>query len=505
MWLLISVILVFVMQAGFLCLESGSTRTKNSINVAAKNVVDFVLSSTIFWTVGFGLMFGTSIAGWVGSDLFVFGENQTFDSISFFLFQMMFCGTAATLVSGAVAERLKFWGYIYITVVLSLFVYPIAGHWVWGGLLLESNEGWLAQKGFVDFAGSTVVHSVGGWFALAAILVIGARTGRFSQEHSFPTGSNLPLSALGVFLIWLGWFGFNGGSVLEYNDQVPLILLNTCLSALWSCLTVSAIQYIHTRYVNVSYSLNGIIAGLVGITASCNVVSPKDAALIGIVSGVLLYVGTLWLYKLKIDDAIGVIPAHLFTGIWGTLAVSLFGDTQLLNTGLSALEQFQVQVFGVVMIGAFSFTFSYAAIYCVNRFIPLRVSIEDERIGLNITEHRARTDLIDLLSEMELQQRNGQFTTPVKEEPFTEIGQIASKYNQVISRVSNEMAQRDEALEIEITEHLLIQDIMQCIEVLTKVKELGIKVYIDDFGTGYSSLNYLRKIPFEILKSQIKN
>jgi Amt family ammonium transporter len=435
------------MQAGFLCFESGSTRGKNNINVAAKNIIDFVLSVSVFWLIGFGLMFGVSSRGIVGTDQFLFGADANAEALSFFLFQMMFCGTAATLASGATAERLKFVAYVYITIILSLFIYPVAGHWIWSGVYVEGNQGWLESLGFVDFAGSTVVHSVGGWVALAAIIVIGARTGRFSTDIRFPSGSNLPLASLGVFLIWLGWFGFNGGSTLEYNHRVPKILFNTCLAAVWSCLFVTLIHYFHKQYVNVSESLNGIIAGLVGITASCHAVSPLEAMLIGLVSGGLMYGGSLWLYKLKIDDALNVVPAHLFAGIWGTLAVALFGDPVILNTGLSVSQQFTVQLIGVLSVGCYAFVISYLAIIGLNALMPLRVSPQDEKVGLNIREHMARTELFDLLSEMDLQQQTGMYTKPVTAEPHTEIGQIASKYNQVIARVAHEISQRDAAIE----------------------------------------------------------
>jgi Amt family ammonium transporter len=447
LWILISAMLVFIMQAGFLCLESGRTRSKNNINVAAKNVIDFLISAALFWLVGFGLMFGQSTLGFIGSSHFFFGENSNATELSFFIFQMMFCGTAVTLTSGAVAERMTFLGYIYVTIVLSVVIYPIIGHWAWGGAILPDNQGWLQALGFVDFAGATVVHSVGGWFALAAVLIVGPRLGRFTNEQAFPTGSNLPMAALGVFLIWLGWFGFNGGSTLVLNDQVPLILLNTSLSAIWGGLTVTLLHYKHRKFVDIGYSLNGIIAGLVGITASCHAVSPKESALIGVVSGSVLYLGTLWLQRLKIDDALSVVPAHLMAGIWGTLAVALFGDPVVLGTGLDFSQQLQTQITGIISIGLYSFGLSYFLIGLINKFYKIRVSVEDEMLGLNVSEHHAKTELIELLSEMETQQRQGDFTSSVKEEPFTEVGQIAEKYNQVIAKVAIEITQRDSAID----------------------------------------------------------
>ncbi|OZG74551.1 diguanylate cyclase [Hahella sp. CCB-MM4] len=445
LWLLMAAILVFIMQAGFLCLESGRIRSKNSINVAAKNISDFVISSIFFWMFGFALMFGTGVSGVIGIEGFFFGDTQNPYQVSFFLFQMMFCGTATTLVSGAVAERMTFIGYLAITVVLSAFIYPVAGHWAWAGYY-EGAGGWLQHMGFVDFAGSTVVHSVGGWVALAAIIIIGPRLGRFDRGVRLPPGNNLPLSVLGTLLIWLGWFGFNGGSTFKLTEEVPLILLNTCQSAVWGALLATTLHFIRHRYMDVSAIVNGTIAGLVGITASCHAVSPSSAALIGMVSGIVVYFGGVWIERLKIDDALDVVPAHLFAGIWGTIAVAIFGKTELLGTGLQRTEQLVVQLIGVMSIGSYCFTVSYVLIRTIDRYIPLRVLAKSEEEGLNVSEHRATTELIDLLTSMQRQQDEGDFSAPVPEEPFTEVGQIARKYNQVIERVNTEIELRDNAI-----------------------------------------------------------
>lgn len=446
-WLLTTAFLVFIMQAGFLCLESGKIRSKNNINVAAKNISDFIVAVTVYWSIGFALMFGNSFNGLFGISGFFFGENQTPYQVSFFIFQMMFCGTAATLLSGAVAERMSYQGYIYCTIILSALIYPICGHWAWSSIYTANNTGWLEQIGFVDFAGATVVHSVGGSVALAAVLIIGPRIGRFDLNAKFPQGSNLPIAVLGVLLIWLGWFGFNGGSTLMLNDNVPLIILNTCVSAVFGGILASLMHFYHHKFVDVSYILNGVIAGLVAITACCHSVQPKDAMMIGIVAGVILYYGTVLIEKLKIDDALGVIPAHLFAGIWGTLAVAIFSDLALLNNGLTRIEQFSSQLIGVVTIFMFSFTVSYTFFKIINKFAPLRVSKNNEVIGMNISEHRASTELIDLLDSMRQQKIEGKFSASVLEEPFTEVGQIAKEYNQVIKRVKREINQRDDAIE----------------------------------------------------------
>jgi len=446
-WLLTSAFLVFLMQAGFLCLESGKVRSKNSINVAAKNISDFIVAVAVYWILGFALMFGDSFHGLFGTSEFFFGDEQTPFQLSFFVFQVMFCGTAATLLSGAVAERMTFEGYIYGTLILSAVIYPISGHWAWSSIYTENNIGWLEGIGFVDFAGSTVVHSVGGSVALAAILIIGPRLGRFDTDKKFPQGGNLPIAALGVLLLWLGWFGFNGGSTLVLNDQVPLIILNTCISAAFGGLVASVIHFYHHRFIDVSYILNGVIAGLVAITACCHSVTPKEAMIIGLGAGIVVYYGTIGIEKLKIDDAIGVVPAHLFAGIWGTLSVALFSDLSILNTGLSRLEQFNSQLIGVLSIFVFSFIASYVLFKVINIFSPLRVSAKNEAVGMNISEHRASTELIDLLGSMHVQQTEGKFSDSVPEEPFTEVGQIAKQYNKVIKRVNREMTQRDDAID----------------------------------------------------------
>jgi len=472
-WLLVASAFVFMMQAGFLCLESGRIRSKNSINVAAKNISDFIVSTIIFWLFGFGIMFGDSVAGLFGVSDFFFDAQHSPWEISFFIFQMMFCGTAATLTSGAVAERMTFIGYLAITAVLSALIYPIVGHWAWSGVYpSEGPLGWLEALGFIDFAGSTVVHSVGGWVALAAIIIIGPRIGRFEEGIRLPPGNNLPLSALGTLLIWFGWIGFNGGSTLALNDAVPLIILNTFISAVWGGLVAAMINYFRDGYIEVGFVLNGTIAGLVGITASCHVVSPSAAVVIGGVSGVVVYFGSLLMARWRLDDALDVVPAHLFAGIWGTLSVALFGQTDKIDNGLSFSEQLWVQVLGIVVIGLYCFVVGYAAMWLLNRFMPLRASKEQEEQGLNVAEHRATTELFDLLTSMQYQQNNADFSRSVPEEPFTEVGQIARKYNQVIHRVNSEIAQRDDALmrfqESEMRKSAILNSSMDCIVTINR-------------------------------------
>ncbi|MCV2403687.1 ammonium transporter [Marinomonas sp. C2222] len=476
-WLLFSSALVFLMQAGFLCLESGRIRSKNSINVAAKNMSDFIISTTLFWLFGFGVMFGDSVSGLFGVSDFLFGEEHTPWQISFFLFQMMFCSTAATLTSGAVAERMNFLGYVAVTVILSAVIYPVVGHWVWGGVYQAGGtHGWLESMGFIDFAGSTVVHSVGGWIALVAIIIIGPRIGRFDNDKRLPAGNNLPLSALGVLLIWFGWFGFNGGSTLSLTDDVPLIILNTFISAAWGGLVAVVLSYFRDGFVDVGHMLNGAIAGLVGVTASCHIISPSAAILVGGVSGAVVYYGSLLMVSWKLDDALDVVPAHLFAGAWGTISVALFGQAEKIGNGLSFWEQLGVQLFGVVIIGVYCFVIGFVLLSLCNCFMRLRAKEDEEVMGLNVAEHKATTELLDLLTTMQYQQSNADFSNPVPEEPFTEVGQIAQQYNQVIERVNVEISHREEAItrfkESEIKKSAILNSSMDCIITINRLGEI---------------------------------
>jgi len=289
LWLLVAASMVFLMQAGFLCLEAGLTRPKNSINVAVKNLADFTLAGSLFWLFGFGIMFGTTHAGWFGFSDFMpeLGLGNAWDQ-AFFFFQVVFCGTAVTIVSGAVAERVRFGGYLIIAIIISAIIYPLFGHWAWGGLLRDGS-GWLAERGFVDFAGSTVVHSVGGWVGLIACIVIGARLGRF-DENGKPkpsSSANLPIAMLGALLLWFGWFGFNGGSTLTLDATVPGIIANTLMAAIAGMLVSIVLSYSFYRYVHAGSLINGTIAGLVAVTAGCHALPTWGAMLVGAIGSAL--------------------------------------------------------------------------------------------------------------------------------------------------------------------------------------------------------------------------
>ena len=437
--LLACAMLVMLMQAGFCCLESGLVRSKNSIHVALKNLADFCIASMIFWLFGYALMFGTSQQGLLGIDGFMFGEGADAWGLSFFLFQLVFCGTATTIISGAVAERMRFSGYLMVAIVVSGLVYPLFGHWAWGGICEGGTQGWLRQMGFIDYAGSTVVHGTGGWVALAAVLVIGPRLGRFETGHAVIYGHNLPMAALGVLLLWFGWFGFNIGSGYAVTDQLPRILVNTMMSAAAGGVCGLILSLWAVRQVRIEYVVNGIIAGLVGITAGCHVVTVAGAVVVGAVaSGICLATASL-LEKCKIDDAIGAVPAHACAGVWGTLAVALLGDPIKWGSELGRFDQLVVQMIGVSVCFAWSFGAGWVSLWVINKVFPLRIDAESEQIGLNVAEHGARSPITELVNNMVSHRQEGDFSQQVAVEPYTDVGVIANEYNRVLGRVAQEI------------------------------------------------------------------
>lgn len=432
LWIVICAFLVFLMQAGFLALETGATRAKNNIDVAMKNIVDFTLSAFMYWAVGFPIMFGIAYLGGLS---FFPTLSQNPNLLLLFLFQVMFCGTTVTIVSGAIAERTHFWAYLVVSILLASLVYPLFGQWVWSSSSDGDLMGWLGQLGFFDFAGSTVVHSVGGWAALAIIIIVGARHGRFDENGNVVDipKSNLPFMILGVLLLWFGWFGFNGGSSFAFDDRTLIILFNTMMGGSVGGLTGLIFSMIRHEHVDIETVLNGVLAGLVAITAGANVFN-EFAILLTASIGVLVFLAvSKLLEELRLDDVVGAIPVHLGAGVWGTFAVGLFGNLELMGSDLSRINQIGVQSFGIVICGIWSFGIIYVVMRIVNQFYPLRVSLEDEELGLNISEHNARTDLLDLLDTMQEQSVSRDFSTRVAVEPFTQIGRIASYYNLVMN------------------------------------------------------------------------
>ncbi|MAQ98320.1 MAG: ammonium transporter [Gammaproteobacteria bacterium] len=445
-WLLICAILVFLMQAGFMCLESGLSRNKNSINVALKNITDFGIAVVTFWAFGFALMYGTSVSGLFGNKFYFF-TTKVAGYQTYFVFQAMFVATAATIISGAVAERLKFFSYVIITFFTSGFFYPIIGHWSWAFNFEDPSEkfGWLGKLGYLDFAGASVVHSVGGWIALSVLLIVGNRTGRFRKDNSKKTfqGSNTPIAALGCLILWFGWFGFNGGANGAMDIKVPLILINTFLSASFGLIFSSMMGVLVLKKPEPLFMITGPLAGLVSITASCAYVDPADAILIGSIGGIVSGSTIVLLEKIKIDDVVNAIPVHLAAGIWGTIAVALFGNFEMMGVEKTRLEQLFIQLIGIGAIGSFCFFGSYIVLKTINSFYPLRVGKIQEELGLNISEHNASTDTHELLEVLTKQAKSEDYSSRAPQDPFTDSGIIGTQYNVLMNKLEESEKQKN--------------------------------------------------------------
>lgn len=400
MWTMIGAMLVMFMQPGFALVECGLTRAKNAGNILMKNFMDFGFGGVVYFLIGFGLMFGPSVGGFIGSSGFALaGVDASSPSgqwtLTFYFFQAMFAATSATIVSGAVAERTRFTAYILASVAVSAFIYPVSGSWAWNGLYADT-QGWLEAMGFIDFAGSTVVHSVGGWVALAGAIVVGPRIGKYSpdgQARSIP-GHNLPLAALGVFILWFAWFGFNCGSTTTADGTLGYIAVNTCLAACTGMIGAMAAIWLKTGKPDPSMTFNGCLAGLVGITAGCYEVSPVGSIVIGLMSGGLVVASVLFIDQvLKIDDPVGAISVHGVCGFFGTLMVGLFaapgyGSCVGLLYGGGA-GQLAVQAIGAGATLLWAFGMGFAVFKLIDLLFGIRVSREDELKGLDITEHGA--------------------------------------------------------------------------------------------------------------------
>lgn len=393
-WVLVCAMLVFFMHAGFALLESGFGRKKNTVNILAKNILNVALASLAFYFIGFGLMFGEG-GPLIGAGGF-FPVFDGTDAVStpdnlpvtaFFFFQLVFAATAATIVSGAVAERIKLSAFLVFAFILVLALYPIVGHWVWGG-------GWLATEGFHDFAGSTVVHSVGGWAALTGVYFLGARTGKFTKEgkaRAIP-GHSMPLAAAGMFILWLGWFGFNPGSQLNADGaEIARIALSTNMAAAAGAVVACIVAWALLRAPDLSMIINGALAGLVAITAGCSVVNPFGAIVIGALAGALVVVAVLGFEKLRLDDPVGAISVHLVCGAFGTLMVGLFSTNADVGLGLfygGGMDLFVTQLIGVAAVGAFTVVATSVLWIALKKTMGIRVDAEDEYIGLDVAEHK---------------------------------------------------------------------------------------------------------------------
>lgn len=388
-WVLIATTLVFFMQAGFAMVETGFTRAKNASNIIMKNLMDFSVGSLIYWILGFVIMFGADKGGIIGTgSLFSSGSFEhlglSIPVYTFLIFQTVFCATAATIVSGAMAERTKFKSYLLYSFFLSGIIYPVVGHWIWGG-------GWLGNMGFHDFAGSTVVHSVGGWAALVGAAIIGPRIGKYGKNGEVNTipAHNITLGALGVFILWFGWFGFNPGSTLSGMDFTATghIFITTNLAASMGAVVAMTITWIKNGKPDVGFTLNGALAGLVGITAGCDIVAPAGAIAIGLFAGIVVVLGAEFIErKLKIDDPVGAVAVHGLCGALGTILVGFFATEGGLLYGGGA-ELLGVQTIGVLSVGAWTICTAFILFKTIDITVGLRVTENEERTGLDIEEH----------------------------------------------------------------------------------------------------------------------
>ena len=384
LWTLVAAALVFFMQAGFAMVESGFTRAKNTINIMMKNLMDFSIGSLAYWAVGFGIMFGATTTGWFGtsgfflSDFSVGGDPWV---LAFWMFQVVFAATAATIVSGAMAERTKFTGYLIYSALISGLIYPVFGSWAWGSLF--NGSGWLEGLGFIDFAGSTVVHSVGGWAALAGAIVLGPRMGKYTKDGRVKPilGHNMALAALGVFILWLGWFGFNPGSTTAANKDIAMIFVNTNLAAAAGCVLAMIVSWIKFGKPEIGMSLNGALAGLVAITSPCATVTPGSAIIIGAAAGIIVVLSVLFFDKIRVDDPVGAISVHGVCGAWGTLAAGIF------NIGGTSAKIIGVQVLGIAACFLWVFPAAFIMFKLISKTVGLRVTPEEELEGLDLTEH----------------------------------------------------------------------------------------------------------------------
>lgn len=391
-WVLIAAFLVFFMQAGFGMVEAGFIRAKNTSNILTKNFLDFCMASVGFFFFGYAFMFGSGNPFLGLSGFFMVGAESASDTVplfAFWLFQAAFCGAAATIVAGGMAERMKFPAYLIYSFLISSLVYPIVGHWIWGG-------GWLDGLGFADFAGSAVVHTTGGVAALVGTMILGPRLGRYRTDGSSKMipGHNIPLAALGVFILWFGWFGFNPGSTLSVGngDLIARIAINTNLGAAAGGILAMATVWLITKKPDLSMAMNGALAGLVAVTAPCAFIDPVAALIIGAVGGILVVLAVLLLDKFKIDDPVGAFPVHGINGIWGTLSIGLFGQKALgiASDGLfygGGLMQLGVQALGIVSVIGFVGASMFVIFKLLDITIGLRVSKEEEHRGLDIGEH----------------------------------------------------------------------------------------------------------------------
>lgn len=440
-WTMTAAALVFFMQGGFLLLEAGLVRSKNSINVAQKNIADMVLAIVIYGAVGFMFMFGGSFWGIFGFDWELLAFNSVEDwTFTFFVFQVVFCGTAATIMSGAVAERMKFGGYLVITVVVSALIYPLYGHWAWGNLLDGTNTAFLADWGFIDFAGSTVVHSVGGWVALAGCIVLGARIGRFDADgNPQPIHGHSPvLATFGALILWIGWIGFNGGSTTAGTSAFAHIIANTVIAGAMGGVASMLAARVTDGLFKPDQSINGVLGGLVAVTAGCDVLTTQGAVMIGLSGGIVQLLSSRFLVNvMKVDDAVGAVAVHGFAGAWGTIALAVLMPADQLATE-TRLGQLVVQTGGVLLAFVWAFGVAWITFKLMDMFMDggLRVSREDELRGLNEAEHGTSLGTGQLLASMlELSRGEADLKTRLEEGTADESTELGFAFNRIIENI----------------------------------------------------------------------
>lgn len=470
LWVVISAIIVLDMQAGFLCLEAGAVRTKNAANVAIKNLCDVCFVSLVYWALGFGIMYGTTAFGGlfgVGPVAPALHSDAFIEAAPFMLFQMAFAATAATIVSGAVAERERFHGYIALSILMAAVIYPVAGHWIWGGSWAGGTQGWLAERGFVDFAGATVVHGVGGWAALAAVIVLGPRLGRFGPRKRVFEEHSVTISALGALLLWIGWGAFNGGSALIFDANVPVIVAYTMMTAAAGGAMTVILSGVLYRHIRVELVLNGVLAGLVAGTAGIHLLGPGAAIAIGALGAVAMILTYEVMEVAQLDDVVGAVPVHLSAGIAGSLAFPFLVDPAALPAG-GAWAQFQIQLLGVAAVGAWVLSLVLTVAYALRRMGWLRARPRDEVNGLNLSENRRSNAFLTLLNEMQRHSTTSSFSGRVHVERSSEAGALALRYNKVLDSVENEISKRMVAMRREREMRTMAED---AFEAMRKAQE----------------------------------
>lgn len=432
-WILLCAFLVFLMQFGFSLIETGTVRSKNTINVAMKNLIDTVFGIMFFWLIGFGIMFGSSELGLFGTSNFLI-DGKNLEQNAIFFFQAMFAATAITIVSGAVAERMKFNGYIIVAIVVSTLIYPVFGHWAW------NENGWLSKLGFIDFAGSTVVHSIGAWIGLAGTIVLGPRLGKFKNgrvKHYSPSNHNFIV--FGVFILFFSWFGFNAGSLLKFDYAVTSILLNTLVAAIFGGFGSWIITLFHKDKVDVEIFSFGILAGLVGITAGCFEFTAIQSAFVGFVSSfVMHYSNEILVKKFKVDDPLSVVSIHGFAGAWGTIALGVFAK---IPENMTRIEFILVQTLGVVSAFIFAITVGFALFLALYKYKLLRVKKRHEVIGLNTSEHNAKLPWVETVESIVSIMKSGNMAKKVHEERGTEVGLVAKFFNILLNMIKEKNTQ----------------------------------------------------------------